>query len=49
MKIGAATFKDTHRENIPSNKTEALTKSVNMYISATGQFSTIYKIILYWN
>ena len=47
MKIGAAIFKDTHRENIPSNKTEALTKSVNMYISATGQFSTIYKIILY--
>ena len=47
MKIGATTFKDTHRQNIPSNKTEALTTSVNMYISAIGHFSTIYKIILY--
>ena len=26
--------KDTHRENTPSNKVEALTRSVNMYIWA---------------
>ena len=25
-------IKDTHRENTPSNKTEVLTKSMNMYI-----------------
>ena len=28
--------KDTHRENTTSNKTEALTKSMNMYIWAIG-------------
>ena len=28
--------KDTHRENAPSNKTEALIKSMNMYIWAIG-------------
>ena len=27
-----STFKDTHRENNPSNKTGALTKSMNIYI-----------------
>ena len=25
-------IKDTHRENAPSNKTETLTKGMNMYI-----------------
>ena len=26
------TFKDTHRENTPSNKTKALAKGINMWI-----------------
>ena len=30
--IGVYRTKDTHRENTPSNKTEVLTKSMNMYI-----------------
>ena len=32
----SANLKDTHRENTPLNKTEALTKSINVYISTTG-------------
>ena len=32
----ARIVKDTHRENTPSNKTEALTKCMNMYIWEIG-------------
>ena len=37
-----ARFKDTHRENAPSNKTEALTKSMNMDISAVGTLNLVF-------
>ena len=30
------TFKDTHREKVPSNKTPALTKNMNMDIWVVG-------------
>ena len=29
-------FKDTHRENTPSNKSEMLLKMMNMYVWAIG-------------
>ena len=32
-------FKETHKENTPSNKTEALAKSINMHIWATGSIN----------
>ena len=35
------TVKDTHRENTPSNKTETLTKSMNMYICAIGTLNQL--------
>ena len=34
--------KDTHRENTLSNKTETLTKSMNIYIWATGTLNQIF-------
>ena len=34
-------FEDTQRENTPSNKTEVLTKSMNMYISATDTLNEL--------
>ena len=35
-------FKDTHRENTPSNKIEALTKSINMYIRVIGTLNHLF-------
>ena len=35
-------LKDTHRENTPSNKTTALTKSMNMYIWAIGVLHQLF-------
>ena len=40
--------KDTHRENTPSNKTEALTKSMIMYIRAIGTLVPVHWIINYF-
>ena len=37
-----SSFKDTHMENTPSNKTEALTKSKNMYIWAIGTLNQLF-------
>ena len=37
------TFKDIHRENTPLNKTEVLTKSMNMYIWAIGTLNQLFK------
>ena len=37
-------FKDTHRENTPSNKTEALTKSINMYSWTIGILNQLFII-----
>ena len=34
--------KDTHREKAPSNKTPALTKSINMSISAVGTTNQLF-------
>ena len=34
--------KDTHRENTLSNKTETLTKSMNIYIWAIGTLNQIF-------
>ena len=35
-------FKDTHRESTPSNKTETLTKNMNMYIWAIGILNQLF-------
>ena len=35
-------FQDTHRENAPSNKTEALTKSMNICISVVGTLNQLF-------
>ena len=35
-------FKDTHRENRPSNRTQALTKSMNMDIWVFGTLSQFF-------
>ena len=35
-------IKDTHRENTPSNKSETLTKSMNMYIWAIGILNQLF-------
>ena len=35
--------KDTHRENRPSNKTQALTRSMNMDIWVIGTLNEIFK------
>ena len=35
-------FKDTHRENTASNRTEALTKNMNMYIWAIGTLNQLF-------
>ena len=35
------TVKDTHRENTPSNKTETLTKNMNMFIWAIGFYTQV--------
>ena len=37
------TYKDTHRENSPSNKTQALTKNMNMDIWVIGTLNQIFK------
>ena len=37
-----SSLKDTHMENTPSNKTEALTKSKNMYIWAIGALNQLF-------
>ena len=37
-----SSLKDTHMENTPSNKTEALTKSKNMYIWAIGTLNQLF-------
>ena len=34
-------FKDTHREKAPSNKTSALTKSINMGIWVVGTLNQL--------
>ena len=36
-------FKDTHREKAPSNKTPALTKSMNMDIWVVGTSNQLFK------
>ena len=36
-------FKDTHRKNTPSNKTEALTKSMDMDIWVIGTLNLLFK------
>ena len=35
-------FKDTHKENTPSNKTEALTESKSMYIWVIGILNQLF-------
>ena len=35
-------LKDTHKENTPSNKTEALTKSINMYVWVIGASNQLF-------
>ena len=35
-------LKDIHRANTPSDKTEALTKSMNMYIWAAGILNQLF-------
>ena len=35
-------FKDTHRENTPSNKTETFTKNMNMSIWAVGILNQLF-------
>ena len=35
-------IKDTHRENTPSNKTAALTKSMNVHIWAIGILNQLF-------
>ena len=35
-------LENTHRANIPSNKTEALTESMNMYIWAIGALNELF-------
>ena len=35
-------FKDTHRENTSPNKTESLTKSMNMYIWEIGTLNQLF-------
>ena len=51
-------FKNTHREDTPSNKTQALMKSMNIDISVIGTLSQLfirhscicfYSAFLYWN
>ena len=42
ISISNSIFKDTHRENTPLNKTEALPKSMNMYIWATGTLNQLF-------
>ena len=37
--LHGCTFKDTHRGNIPSNKTKALTKVMNIYIWAIDRLN----------
>ena len=37
-----APFKDTHCENTPSNKTEALTKRMNIYVWAIGKLNQLF-------
>ena len=32
-------FKETHKQSTPSNKTEALAESINMYIWTTGSIN----------
>lgn len=39
-------FKCTHRKNTPSNKTQVLTKSVNMGIEKTGTLNKLLKEVL---
>ena len=41
-KISFILLKDTHRENIPLCKTEALSKSINMYILAIGVLNQLF-------
>ena len=40
--IAEITFKDTHREKVPSNKTQALTKSTNMDIWTAGNSNQFF-------
>ena len=35
-------LKDIHRENIPSNKTEAIAESMNMYIWTIGKLNQLF-------
>ena len=35
-------IKDTHRENTPSNKTRALTKSMNRYVWVIGTINQLF-------
>ena len=35
-------FKDSHWENTPSNRTEALTKSINMHIWTIGLLNQLF-------
>ena len=35
-------IKDTHREDTPSSKTEALSKSINVYIWAVGTLNQLF-------
>ena len=35
-------LKDTHRENTPSNKTQALTESINMDILVIGRLNQLF-------
>ena len=42
VKCLAKIVKNTHRENTPSHKTEALTKGMNMYIWAIGTLNQLF-------
>ena len=41
MNVAWDVIKDTHRENTPSNKTQALTKSMNMDIWKIGTLNKL--------
>ena len=43
---GSICFKDTHRENTLSNKTQAVTEIVNMYIWVIGRLNQLFNRFL---
>ena len=44
---GSICFKDTHRENTPSNKTQVYSKMVNICVWVNGTLNQPFKKFLY--